>query len=228
VQLCCKITCRRIEFLTEDNFPCFILATDNYGKSCSRRRSSRLLLHNIGQQQTTDLHTADGSSSSLTQQVQQLLQQQQAADLQGSSSSSNIGHPTDTALHFPPRQLLQQQQDAKNCSTGRGSVLILAPYLREFRCAFGDEAADIARLFGAAGYNVIFKCNDLGLCPAGPPILDDYEGWSRHAFVVVSSIGDDNSDGDTPIILSGASLDFQNTNHIVSGLLCDIDCCVLV
>jgi hypothetical protein len=87
-------------------------------------------------------------------------------------------------------------------------------------CAFGDEAPDIAQLFSAAGYNVIFKCNDPRLCPAGPPFLDDYEGWSKHAFVVVSSVGDDNAAGDTPIIMSGASLDFQNTEYIVSDMFC--------
>jgi hypothetical protein len=146
--------------------------------------------------------------------IEQQQQQKTAVATSSSSSSSSSVWPSTDAAAFPHRQL----QQAGKCPTARGSVLVLAPYLRENRCAFGDEAPDIAQLFAAAGYNVIFKCNDPGLCPAGPPTLDDYEGWSKHAFVVVSSIGDDNAAGDTPIIMSGASLDFQNTNHIVSCL----------
>jgi hypothetical protein len=220
--------CRRIEFLTKEDFPCIILATDDYGKSCSNSRRSRSLLqHNLGQQQQqqqqqqlTDLQTADSSSSSssLKQQVQQLLRlQDQADDLAAAADSSQqLQHSSSREATYFSRRLLQE---APKCPTSRGTVLVLAPYLREFRCAFGDEAADIALLFGAAGYNVTFKCNDLGLCPAGAPILDDYQGWSKHVFVVVSSIGDDNAAGEDPIIMSGASLDFQNTNYIVSCLL---------
>jgi hypothetical protein len=218
--------CRRIEFLTQEGFPCLILARDDYGKACtSRRRSRSLLLQKLRHHHISDLSAVGSSSSSsssgsLTEQVQQLLQQDQklepvfAWDMQ--QQEHKAAGPTTTnsvSAAFSHRQL----QQAGSCPTARGSVLVLAPYLRENLCAFGDEAPDIAQLFSAAGYNVIFKCNDPGLCPAGPPILDDYEGWSKHAFVVVSSIGDDNAAGDTPIIMSGASLDFQNTNHIVSG-----------
>lgn len=222
-------TYRRIEFLTQDDLPCLILAIDDYGKSCSSRRSSRSLLHqNLGQPHLEEVLTKGNSSASgsLKKHVQQLMLQQhdQATELPGtadhshqkdmasaSSRTSNDVHAPDSTL-FPARTL----QQAQRCPTSRGSVLVLAPYLRENQCAFGDEAADIALLFGAAGYSVTFKCNDLGLCPAGPATLDDYVGWSRHAFVVVSTIGDDNASGETPIILSGATLDFQNTDYIVS------------
>uniref|UniRef100_A0A383VKW5 Uncharacterized protein n=1 Tax=Tetradesmus obliquus TaxID=3088 RepID=A0A383VKW5_TETOB len=226
-----KVTERRIEFLTQEDFPCLILATDDYGKPCSSSRRSRSLLqYNLGQQQQEDLHTSDSSSvsNSLTEQVQQLLLQQDqagvvAADYPqqpphstvGSSSSSSSRSSAGSSVletgstAFPLRQLQQTQK----CSTSRGSVLVLAPYLRENRCAFGDEAPEIALLLGAAGYNVTFKCNDPNLCPVGPPSLDDYQGWSKHAFVVVCSIGDDSSAGETPIIMSGASLDFLNTDY---------------
>ncbi|WIA43981.1 hypothetical protein OEZ86_010365 [Tetradesmus obliquus] len=223
-----RVTERRVEFLTQDDLPCLILAIDDYGKSCSSRRRSRSLLHqNLGRPHLEEVLTKGNSSASgsLKKHVQQPMLQQhdQATELPGtadhshqkdmasaSSRTSNDVHAPDSTL-FPARTL----QQAQRCPTSRGSVLVLAPYLRENRCAFGDEAADIALLFGAAGYSVTFKCNDLGLCPAGPATLDDYVGWSRHAFVVVSTIGDDNASGETPIILSGATLDFQNTDYIL-------------
>uniref|UniRef100_A0A383V799 Sushi domain-containing protein n=1 Tax=Tetradesmus obliquus TaxID=3088 RepID=A0A383V799_TETOB len=214
-----RVTERRIEFLTQDDLPCLILAIDDYGKSCSSRRRSRSLLHqNLGQPHLEEVLTKGNSSASgsLKKHVQQLMLQQhdQATELPGtadhshqqdmasaSSRTSNDVHAPDSTL-FPAWTL----QQAQRCPTSQGSVLVLAPYLRENRCALGDEAA---------GYSVTFNCNDLGLCPAGLPILDDYVGWSRHAFVVASTIGDDNASGETPIILSGATLDFQNTDYIL-------------
>jgi hypothetical protein len=131
--------CRRIKFLTQEGFPCLILARDDYGKACtSRRRSRSLLLQNLGHRQMSDLSTAASSSSSgsLTEQVQQLLQQDQktepvfAWDMQ--QQEHKAAAPTTTSsvsAAFPHRQL----QQAGSCPAARGSVLVLAPYLCVWR-----------------------------------------------------------------------------------------------
>jgi hypothetical protein len=97
----------------------------------------------------------------------------------------------------------------RNCTWTWGEVLVLAPFVAESSCAFPDESADIAALFQAAGYRVTFKCNDHVVCPSGPLSLDDYTGWSKYAFVAVSTVGDADASGESPIILARAPTDFS-------------------
>ncbi|WIA20772.1 hypothetical protein OEZ85_005135 [Tetradesmus obliquus] len=77
-------------------------------------------------------------------------------------------------------------------------------------CAYGDESSEIAALFQRQGYSVTFRCNNITVCPEGPPSLEDFIGWSKYAFVAVITIGDADASGEEPIILARAPTDFSD------------------
>jgi hypothetical protein len=194
-----RVSPRRIEFRTTDGFPCLILATPDYSTSgnCTQNKRRKLLLH------TTD----EGGSiaAAQEQQHQSELQSLHLADALAADSAAAAAaafEKPELAMQ-PGKKFITQhaamrtmlQAPTSQCPTPKGEVLILAPYFVEHSCAFGDEAGEIAALFSAAGYKVTFKCNHPVACPEGPPSLDDYTGWSKYAFVMVSTTGDSDNSG---------------------------------
>jgi hypothetical protein len=215
-----KVSSRRVEFSTVDSFPCMVLATADYsasvlgGSKCRTRSGSRLLLYS----------SAEGASQQQQQQQQQAEQLQANDGLAAAAAAAAAPVPAPFSRHskpiatqlppeagsfkFPSRSVLQDTPPSQ-CSQPKGLVLVLSPFYAENSCSYKDESAEIAALFQAQGYSVTFTCNDLTVCPEGPPSLDDFIGWSKHAFVAVSTIGDADESGEEPIILSRAPTDFS-------------------
>lgn len=200
-----RVSERRIEFITTDGFPCVVLGTVDYsrfvqgGSKCPKQGVGRRL---------QGVHT--GFSSGAGSEGDSASHVYAAPDASSSvlESHSQRGKTLvqSHAARFGSNRALLQAAPTQQCAVPKGEVLVLAPYLAEHQCAFGDEAADIAALFRSAGYRVKFKCNDPAVCPEGPPALQDYIGWSKYAFVAVSTIGDADERGEEPIILARAPI----------------------
>jgi hypothetical protein len=222
-----RVSERRVEFYTVDGFPCLVLATADYsagivgGSKCRRRApggTERLLLHS--------------SDAGATQQQQQQQQQQfdRHSHLQGTShratpaaAAAAAELPSSFGRHNRLIETLLSQESGSShirsmlqaspqsqCARPKGLVLVLSPFYVEHSCEYGDESAEIASLFRAAGYDVTFKCNDLTVCLEGPPSLDDYIGWSKYVYVAVVTIGDADVNGESPIILARAPTNFSD------------------
>jgi hypothetical protein len=209
-----KVSERCIEFRTTDGFPCLVLAMVDYskyvpgGSKCKQSSGRKLLLHT----------SLEGGSSDMQQQQQQLGPNGMlhanafaaaAAAPNVPAAAARIEHGKLLPAHASGSARALLRSSSSQCATPKGEVLVLAPFFAENSCAFGDESADVAALFQAAGYRVTFKCNKLELCPGGPPALDDFTGWSKYAFVAVSTIGDADAGGEAPIILARAPTDFS-------------------
>ncbi|WIA19979.1 hypothetical protein OEZ85_005856 [Tetradesmus obliquus] len=204
-----RVSERRIEFITTDGFPCVVLGTVDYsrfvqgGSKCSKQGVGRRL---------QGVHT--GFSSGAGSEGDSASHVYAAPDASSSvlESHSQRGKTLvqSHAAWFGSNRALLQAAPTQQCAVPKGEVLVLAPYLAEHQCAFGDEAADNAALFQSAGYRVKFKCNDPAVCPEGPPAMQDYIGWSKYAFVAVSTIGDADERGEEPIILARAPIDFSD------------------
>eukprot|EP00775_Hariotina_reticulata_P011350 gene11350-11499_t len=128
------------------------------------------------------------------QPQQQMLAQQRRLQSNGSGGGHNGGNGGSDGGGGGPSQ---------TCSTLRGRVLVLEPYLHGCRLEREAELDDVVLLFRQAGYDVTYKCRHNSRCPAGDPLLDDFMGWSAYAAVIVSSRADDNDDGTDPILLTG-------------------------
>jgi hypothetical protein len=206
------VTERRIEFRTTDGFPCLVLAKVDYskvvpgGSKCKQRHRRQL-------RQQASQHDVDNAA-----EQQQVLQHQghRLHELHLADAAARITTAATASIHADHGQQVQAHSSStrtllqsSQCATPKGNVLVLAPFFAENSCAFGDESAEIAALFRAAGYRVTLKCNDHTLCPGGPPSLDDYTGWSQYAFVAVSTVGDADASGESAIILARAPTDFS-------------------
>ncbi|KAF8061111.1 hypothetical protein HT031_004572 [Scenedesmus sp. PABB004] len=232
-----RTTERRVEFKTLEGFPCMVLAPTEYDRSISGGKCSdaagarRRLQRSRPQQLLAPVSAAAaaaaggsagaGSRGGVGVAAQLELLREAAAASPTASGSGAAGEqeqaepapgpaPDYASLARGAVSSWRRLQQAQQCPTSKGEVLVLAPFLLENECSgFGDEAADVAALFKAAGYDVTFKCNDAALCPAGPPALEDFTGWSKYVAVVVSSRGDDDADGNNPVLLTRAPIDLD-------------------
>ncbi|KAF8061114.1 hypothetical protein HT031_004575 [Scenedesmus sp. PABB004] len=231
-----RTTERRVEFKTLEGFPCMVLAPTEYDRSisggkCSGAAGARRRLQRSHQQQLSApvgaaAAAAGGSARAGSRGgvgvAAQLELLREAAAASPTASGSGAGGEQEQAEPAPGPapdyaslargavSSWRRLQQAQQCPTSKGEVLVLAPFLLENECSgFGDEAADVAALYKAAGYDVTFKCNDAALCPAGPPALEDFTGWSKYVAVVVSSRGDDDADGNNPVLLTRAPIDLD-------------------
>jgi hypothetical protein len=203
-----QVSERRIEFKTTDGFPCVILAAVDYSQNTTGSSECKKAQSSGGAKRRLLLHTAtnDANSAASHQQLLPEVPSTAAAADAAAMHWEPVSSADDSAtIQHGLRTLLQATQ----CETAKGDVLILAPFFAENRCASGDESAEIAALFTAAGYNVKFKCNDPVVCSQGPPSLEDYTGWSQYSFVAVSTIGDADKAGESPLIVARAPTDFS-------------------
>ncbi|WIA41057.1 hypothetical protein OEZ86_004693 [Tetradesmus obliquus] len=134
-----------------------------------------------------------------------------------SNRSSQAVNITELIAKVDPASVRRGSERRVEFSTVDGfpcMVLATADYsasvLGGSNCAYGDESSEIAALFQRQGYSVTFKCNNITVCPEGPPSLEDFIGWSKYAFVAVITIGDADLSGEEPIILARAPTDFSD------------------
>jgi hypothetical protein len=207
-----RVSLRRIEFRTTDGFPCLILAAPDYSVSgnCKQNKRRKLLLHTSN----------EGSTVAVAVTKEQQPHDGALRSLDMGDAAAAAAEQPEVALEHGKKFITQLggmrallQTPAAQCATPKGEVLILAPYFVEHSCAYGDEAGDIAALFSAAGYRVTFTCNNPAACPEGPPALEDYIGWSKYAFVMVSTTGDSGNSGESPVILARAPTDFSTERN---------------
>ncbi|KAF8065633.1 hypothetical protein HT031_003234 [Scenedesmus sp. PABB004] len=209
-----RVSERRVEFKTLEGFPCMVLALPEYGDrlsggKCGDGGGARRRLLQLGPQPRaraagTSARAVGGLAATIA------LQLQRDADAGAPPAAAATPEAPSFASLAHGAASRRRLQQAQQCPTSKGAVLVLAPFLVENECTtFGDEADAVAALYRAAGYDVTFKCNDAALCPAGPPALEDFTGWSKYAAVVVSSRGDDDAGGNSPVLLTRAPIDLD-------------------